>query len=639
MKTQLDLHIRKNREDDYPFICEMFTVRYGNAPTPEQLAARDQQVPEGGLRERWVAEADGVQVGMATLHRFPSKPEGQYEFSVIVHPEHRGNGFGRTLLDHVETRLKGMGAREIIADFAEDDAVAREIAGQRGYEEIMHVFDSTLDLSTFYPAAYEPVLEQLRSEGFTFVNCAEMSDQIKRDLHAIIVLTDKDIPGEEDDEPRSYEEFEQSFFPAYWFWPEGHWIAYHGDEPVGVSGVGEMTKGEVYSLGTGVKREYRGRGLALALKVLTLAAAKAAGYPRARTQNASTNQAMLHVNRKLGYVREPGQIYVRWRLDSPLHSGGEGPRGQVRIVDDLTDDDYAGIAALMNRNEVDPLSADSISEADRSRSIRPHRRIVLRDGFKVIATANVFSFSFQPESMFRLGVHVHPDHQRQGIGSRLLGEVERFAIESGARQVSVAVRSDLEGSKKFAEQHHFKEERTEYESFLDLDTFNVTDHRAVLDRLASEGIAIEPYHESGDTESARRRLYEISCLTEPDVPGAVPGHEWSFEEFQADILDRVGMVKPAFLIAVYGERWVGMSTVSQQSSGALMNDFTGVIPEFRGRGIALALKVRTLEHAKEIGARTMRTYNDSLNAPMLAVNRKLGYQPQVGWTICTKEVG
>lgn len=636
MKTQVDLHIRRNRADDYPFICELFTARYGNAPTPGQLAERDQQVPDGGLRERWVAEADGVRVGMATLHRFPTKPEGQFEFSVIVHPDHRGQGFGRTLLDHVETRLKGMGAREIITDMAESDQVARSMAARRGYTEIMHLFDSLLDLSAFDLASYQPLIDRLKGEGFRFTSLKGMNENTKRDLHAINVLTDKDIPGEEEDEPRSYEEFEQSIFPAYWFWPEGQWIAYFGDQPVGYSAIGNMTQGEAISLGTGVQRDFRGRSLALALKVLALTAAKEAGYLQARTQNASTNKAMLHVNSKLGYVRQPGQIYVRWS-GSPLRSGGEASGAEVR---DASAHDYEGIAKLINRIEHDPVSADSIREADTTRGVRATRRIVRTDANgAIIATANALSRAFEPEWKFVVGVHVHPDVQRHGIGSALLAEVEQFAIDSGATRLQLAARADLDGSIAFALARGYSKDRTEFESFLGLDNFDVGAHYRVFERLSQNGITIEPYFASGDDETARRRLYEVSCLTEPDIPGAVDGHIWTFEEFQADILERNGMVPEAFFVAVHEGRYVGMSTVSRLPSGALCNDFTGVIPDFRGRGIALALKGTTLHYLKRLGATTVRTFNDSNNVAMLAVNRKLGYVPTLGWQLLIKEVG
>ncbi len=57
---------------------------------------------------------------------------------------------------------------------------------------------------------------------------------------------------------------------------------------------------------------------------------------------------------------------------------------------------------------------------------------------------------------------------------------------------------------------------------------------------------------------------------------------------------------------------------------------TGVERAYRGRHIALALKLLGIRYAKARGALTIRTNNDSQNVPMLAVNRKLGYRPEPG---------
>ena len=46
--------------------------------------------------------------------------------------------------------------------------------------------------------------------------------------------------------------------------------------------------------------------------------------------------------------------------------------------------------------------------------------------------------------------------------------------------------------------------------------------------------------------------------------------------------------------------------------------------------VAQALKLQTILLAKREGVRYERTNNDSQNAPMLAVNRKLGYKPEPG---------
>jgi L-amino acid N-acyltransferase YncA len=56
---------------------------------------------------------------------------------------------------------------------------------------------------------------------------------------------------------------------------------------------------------------------------------------------------------------------------------------------------------------------------------------------------------------------------------------------------------------------------------------------------------------------------------------------------------------------------------------------TGVRRDRRGRGLAHAVKVAALRRARAAGLRTMLTSNDLENEPMLAVNRKLGFEPSV----------
>jgi len=68
----------------------------------------------------------------------------------------------------------------------------------------------------------------------------------------------------------------------------------------------------------------------------------------------------------------------------------------------------------------------------------------------------------------------------------------------------------------------------------------------------------------------------------------------------------------------------------------LNQDDTGVTREYRGRGIATALKLKVIEFGKKNGYRTIKTWNDSSNAPMLAVNTKLGFKRQVGWIMVEK---
>ena len=61
--------------------------------------------------------------------------------------------------------------------------------------------------------------------------------------------------------------------------------------------------------------------------------------------------------------------------------------------------------------------------------------------------------------------------------------------------------------------------------------------------------------------------------------------------------------------------------------GRGVNMFTGTAREHRGQGLALAVKLASTNWAADHGITQLVTTNDETNAPMLALNRRLGYRP------------
>jgi predicted GNAT superfamily acetyltransferase len=98
------------------------------------------------------------------------------------------------------------------------------------------------------------------------------------------------------------------------------------------------------------------------------------------------------------------------------------------------------------------------------------------------------------------------------------------------------------------------------------------------------------------------------------------------------IFDTSSWFRPAGqILAADGDQFVGLSAVGYfEQSNSCYNLMTGVLASHRGRKIAQALKLRSIQFAKAIGAAYIRTNNDSENAAMLAINRKLGYVPKPG---------
>jgi len=65
---------------------------------------------------------------------------------------------------------------------------------------------------------------------------------------------------------------------------------------------------------TAVRRAWRGRGVARALKATQIAWAKANGYEELRTGNDERNIAMRRLNAELGYKPAIGRIFLRGPL-------------------------------------------------------------------------------------------------------------------------------------------------------------------------------------------------------------------------------------------------------------------------------------------------------------------------------------
>lgn len=65
---------------------------------------------------------------------------------------------------------------------------------------------------------------------------------------------------------------------------------------------------------------------------------------------------------------------------------------------------------------------------------------------------------------------------------------------------------------------------------------------------------------------------------------------------------------------------------------------TGTHPAYRGRGLARLEKEATIAWAAEAGLEYLLTSNDSTNAAMLALNKRLGYEPRPATIELAKDV-
>lgn len=231
---------------------------------------------------------------------------------------------------------------------------------------------------------------------------------------------------------------------------------------------------------------------------------------------------------------------------------------------------------------------------------------------------------------------VFPDCRRRGIGKQLYNNAVEFARAHGATRLICEVRDYNPDWLNIAQARGFQIDRHIFESTIDLATFDETRFAGVIESVQAQGIRFVTLADVGNTKSNQRKLYEVNKRNALDIPG-YEGEFPRFEDFTKYVFQASWFRAEGQILAADGDRWVGLGAVGYfATTNSAYNMHTGVLNEYRGRKIAQALKLLTIRRSREWGAAYIRTNNDSQNAPILAINKKLGYKPEPGWYKCVK---
>jgi len=281
--------------------------------TPEALNRERDWWPAGTVAHLVVArDGAGRVLGFGEAHRFPNTASGKFYADVAVHPKYRGLGVGAALVSAVERFCADCGARRIVGEVSDADGASLSWLQRRGYAVERHSFDSTLDLTAFDEAPFAGLVDRVSAGGITFFTLAD-APEVLMSLYRLYESTMVDIPEYEAQSFMSVDTWRDALIEGDGARPDWVIIAADGERLVGVTQI-VACHDHVYTNHTLVDRAYRGRKIALALKLLATRAARAHGAPYMRTGNDSLNAPMLAVNRRLGYRPLAGQYEVVRRL-------------------------------------------------------------------------------------------------------------------------------------------------------------------------------------------------------------------------------------------------------------------------------------------------------------------------------------
>jgi ribosomal protein S18 acetylase RimI-like enzyme len=226
-------------------------------------------------------------------------------------------------------------------------------------------------------------------------------------------------------------------------------------------------------------------------------------------------------------------------------------------------------------------------------------------------------------------VGVAPAYRRQGLGTRLADEVEGFAASNQVRWVEAEVReSNLPVGLPFVAARGYVELERYRTSVQTPSSVDLSGLSTLRSRLEGGGIELVAFP-AVDSPLAREELYRATLQIWRDMPHE-PHVDWEDptpETFARTIFERSSVLLDGFFVARDGQRIVGLSYLARRPDGDAEVGDTGVLRDYRRRGIARALKLMVTRFAGEHGIARVHTDNRADNAGMLAINRELGFVP------------
>ena len=308
------MKIRTFNSDDYPSFVDIhfsLNISWPERPRdPEAWAAADKNRNPKCKYQRWIASVDGRPAGFGAYGQGMDDYHPQrFYVNVEVRPEYQRQGIGAALYNHVLEDLQQFDPRVLRADSFTNLPQGYRFLQQRGFKEVFRETPVQLDVNAFDPRPYADLEPGLQKQGIVIKTLRELESDPQRDrkLYQLYWEAFADVPQEDASLVRpEFEEWIQWGLNDPTILHDAYFVAVHGEEYVGLRELGKNPGSDTLVGGLlGVRREWRKRGIGLAMQLRGIAYARALGYPVLKTCTAIQNAPMQALFNKLGYRRGP----------------------------------------------------------------------------------------------------------------------------------------------------------------------------------------------------------------------------------------------------------------------------------------------------------------------------------------------
>jgi GNAT superfamily N-acetyltransferase len=321
--TTTTARLRAFTADDYPAWVAGSNLCFPDYPwSVEEVRHQDDKWDHRRFfRARVVADEEGCIVGSVEVNHRPSRfhPD-RYAFDVWVLPDRRRRGHGSALYEAGVGLLRERNALAATAVVKESMTDGVEFTRKRGWVEVKRDWESRLKVAGFDVDRFAGAGTRVTAQG---IRISTYADELARDPETprkAYELTDhcrRDVPAMDAPTDVTFEEWKKDWIEAPSFLAEAFFVAIDRDGRwLGVSNLQRSIEDPsfIWQGLTGVRREARGKGLAMALKLETVRHAQRLGVDHIKTWNDQRNRPMLAINEAMGFVRQPAWIGLELRL-------------------------------------------------------------------------------------------------------------------------------------------------------------------------------------------------------------------------------------------------------------------------------------------------------------------------------------
>jgi GNAT superfamily N-acetyltransferase len=329
-------------------------------------------------------------------------------------------------------------------------------------------------------------------------------------------------------------------------------------------------------------------------------------------------------------------------------------------ADDATVDAVQALRVAVSAADVPdfppPCRYDFRGDLSHESSSRRTERSVARRGGEVVGHLALELPLRENLENADVGLSVHPDHRRQGVGQALYAYAVERIRDLGRKRLTATSVEALPGGpargeagRAFATRVGAKAALDEVRRRLDLTTVPESTFAGMLDgaRARSTGYQVVTWRDRTPDGYVADAAYLDGRLNSDAPMGDLA---WEPEQMDtARLREREGLIR-ACRISTYSAgavhtatgRLVAVTALARLHSSPwhAFQWITLVDPDHRGRRLGALVKVANLRFAREHEPRlrVIDTWNAAVNSHMISINEAMGFRPVDAWVNWQQEV-